>query len=299
MQIAELFSVSSEWLITNAISLATGIVVLIGGWTLSRTLAHAVRRLLPRTHAFDETIAPMLSQVVRYGILVITIVIVLAQFGVQTTSILAILGAAGLAIALALQGTLANIAAGVMLIWLRPIAVGEYVDGEGLAGTVVEVGLFGIRLRTADGIYVFAPNSKLWAAAITNYSREPRRRLDTKVGISYDADIAKARKVLLEIARDDRVLADPAPAVYVAALGASSVDMLLRCWVKTADYWDVLYEFNERAKLGLDHAGVEIPFNKLDVNILTTPDNSAGEVSQPRRKPRVPHIEGSEPPASE
>src|SRR5690606_3730986 len=144
--------------------------ILMVGWFLSGFLSRGAGNLLPRTGRFDNTITPLVSQIVRYGVLVITFVIVLSQFGVRTASILAVLGAAGLAIALALQGTLSNIAAGVMLIWLRPFSVGEYVDAEGTAGTVVEIGLFGTRLRTYDGIYVFVPNSRLWDAKITNFS---------------------------------------------------------------------------------------------------------------------------------
>src|SRR5690606_10626685 len=147
-----------------------------------------VNRSLPGGRQVDKTLAPVLSQLVRYGILIVTVIVVLGQFGVETASILAVVGAAGIAIALALQGTLSNIAAGVMLIWLRPFHTGEYIDAEGIAGTVVEIGLFGTRLRTYDGIYLFVPNSQLWDSRITNFSRESTRMVEIKVGISYDAD---------------------------------------------------------------------------------------------------------------
>lgn len=292
MQLNQMFSVSSEWLLNNLMALLVAVIVLVVGWALSRTLSRAVSRMLPNTRAFDDTITPLISQLVRYSVLLITLIIVLSQFGVQTTSILAVLGAAGLAIALALQGTLANIASGVMLIWLRPIAVGEYIDGEGLAGTVVEIGLFGVRLLTADGVYVFAPNSKLWAAAITNYSRESRRRLDINVGIAYDADIAKAREVLMDMARgEERVLPDPEPVVYVSELASSSVNLILRCWVATSDYWPVRFQFIENAKLGLDKANVEIPFNKVDVHIVSSAQSAAPAPTQ--------HVEQAAPPADD
>jgi len=269
MQAGELFSVSSEWMLNNAMAVISAIIVVIIGWIAAGFAARAISNFLPNSRGIDKTVAPLLSQVARYGVLVIAIVVAASQLGVQTASILAVLGAAGLAIALALQGTLSNIAAGVMLIWLRPMSIGEYIDGKGIAGTVVEIGLFATRLRTADGVFVMAPNSQLWDAAITNYSREPRRRLDVRVGISYDADIAKARKTLMKIANGDkRVLPDPGPAVYVENLGDSAVTMLLRCWVPTPDYWDTLFEFTEKAKLGLDKDGIEIPYNKLDINLV-------------------------------
>ncbi|WP_417309611.1 mechanosensitive ion channel family protein [Devosia sp.] len=272
MQYAQLFNFSTEWLVDNAISVLTALLVLWGGWFLSGFLSRQVRGLLPRTQRIDNTIAPLISELVRYGVIVITVVIVLGQFGVQTASILAVLGAAGLAIALALQGTLSNIAAGVMIIWLRPFNVGEYIDADGIAGTIVEISLFSTRMRTYDGIFLFVPNSKLWDAKVTNYTREPKRMVETKVGIAYDADLAKAREAMLSITKDERVLADPEPFVFVAGLGASAVDLTMRSWVAGSDYWKTNVDFNERAKLALDAAGVEIPYNKLDVMVKQMPE---------------------------
>jgi small conductance mechanosensitive channel len=268
MEYAQLMSVSTVWLVDNALNVLTALIVLAVGWFLAGFVSHHARQLLPRTRRIDETIAPIVSQVVRYAIIVITVVIVLGQFGVQTASILAVLGAVGLAIALALQGTLSNIAAGVMIIWLRPFSSGEYIDGEGIAGTVVEIGLFGTRLRTYDGIFVFVPNSRLWNAKIVNYTREPKRMIETRVGIAYDADLAKARTALLSVSSgDERVLADPAPFVFVANLGTSSVDLVMRSWVKSSDWWKTNVDFQERAKLALDAAEVEIPYGKMDVYV--------------------------------
>lgn len=276
MEYAQLMSVSTVWIVDNALNVLTALIVLTVGWFLAGFVSRHVRQLLPRTRRIDETIAPILSQIVRYAIMVITVVIVLGQFGVQTASILAVLGAVGLAIALALQGTLSNIAAGVMIIWLRPFSAGEYIDGEGIAGTVVEIGLFGTRLRTYDGIFVFVPNSRLWNAKIVNYTREPNRMIETRVGVAYDADLAKARTALLSIsANDERVLGDPAPFVFVASLGASSVDMVMRSWVKSSDWWKTNVDFQERAKLALDAAGVEIPYGKMDVYVRGSAGNGA------------------------
>lgn len=266
-------TVSTEWVVGNALSVATAFIVFSVGWYLSGFFARHVRVLLPRSRGIDNTIAPVIAEVVRYGLLIVTFVIVLGQFGVQTASILAVLGAAGLAIALALQGTLSNIAAGVMLIWLRPFSVGEYIDGEGIAGTIVEIGLFGTRMRTYDGIFVFVPNARLWDAKIINYTREPSRMVETKVGVSYDSDLATAREAMLTVAKDERVLADPGPLVFVDALGASSVDLVMRTWVRSSDWWRAKVDFNERVKVSLDAAGVEIPYNKVDLIMRRGPDD--------------------------
>jgi small conductance mechanosensitive channel len=268
MQYAQLVSISTQWVVDNVLNLVTALVVLVVGWALARFVSQYVGQLLHRTRRFDKTIAPLFTQLVRYGIMFITIVVVLAQFGVQTASILAVLGAVGLAIALALQGTLSNIAAGVMLLWLRPFNVGEYIDGEGIAGTVIEIGLFGTRLRSYDGIYTFAPNSRLWDAKIINYSREPRRMVETKIGIAYDADLKAAREALLGVtAGDKRVLAEPVPFVFVASLDDSAVHLTMRCWVASPDQWQTSVDFNERTKLALDAAGVEISHRKLDLYV--------------------------------
>ena len=266
MEYAQIVNVSTEWMVENVTRVATALLLLLAGWILAGFLAGQVKSLLPRTKRIDTTVAPLLSQVVRYGVIVITLVIALTQFGVATTSILAVLGAAGLAIALALQGTLSNIASGVMLIWLRPFNVGEYIDAEGTAGTVVEIGLFATEMKTYDGIFIFVPNSRLWNARITNFSRQAKRMVETRVGIAYDADLALARNALLEIAKDERVLADPAPMVFVNNLGASSVDLVMRSWVPSSDWWRTNVDFQERAKLAFDAAGIEIPYGKLDVN---------------------------------
>lgn len=279
MEYAQLMSVSTEWVVDNALNVLTAAIVLAVGWFMAGLLSRSVRQILPRTRRIDETIAPILSQVTRYAVIVITVVVVLGQFGVQTASILAVLGAVGLAIALALQGTLSNIAAGVMIIWLRPFSAGEYIDGEGIAGTVVEIALFGTRLRTYDGIYVFVPNSRLWDAKIVNYTREPNRMIETRIGIAYDADLAEARAALLSVpAADERVLAEPVPFVFVANLGASSVDIVMRSWVKSSHWWQANVDFQERAKLALDAAGVEIPYGKMDIYVRGGPQNGAGPI---------------------
>lgn len=288
MQYAELFAVSGEWLIAHAMNLVVAVGVAAIGWYLAGFLSRHARSMLPRTRRIDATIAPLIAYIVRYGVIVITAIIVLGQFGVQTASILAVLGAAGLAVALALQGTLSNLAAGVMLVWLRPFSVGEAVDCDGVAGTVVEIGLFATRLRTYDGIFVSAPNSRLWAAKVVNYSREKTRMVETKIGIAYDADIAAARGVLLDLAKDSRVLADPAPVVFVDSLGDSAVVICLRVWTKGSDWWALSVHLREQAKLAFDAAGIEIPYRKLDLYVRSGgpgPSPAPAENPAPRRRP--------------
>ncbi len=195
---------------------------------------------------------------------------VLARLGIQTTSIIAVLGAAGLAIGLALQGTLQNIAAGIMLLILRPFKVGDYIDAGGTAGTVDEIGLFTTDMTTFDGIYLSVPNSSLWNTSILNYTRLPTRRLDIPVGIAYEDDVEKALSLLLEKLRtDSRVLADPEPQVMVTALGESSVDLNLRCWSLREDFWALRFDLNKNAKLWLDSAGISIPFPQRDVHLIS------------------------------
>jgi len=267
----------SDLIIAYAPAVVVGLLILIVGWWLAGRFSGYISGM-PKSGRLDASIAPILGQFVFYAVLFMTIILALGQFGIETTSLLAVLGAAGLAVALALQGTLSNVAAGIMMLWQRPHRVGEYIDGQGVAGTVTEVGLIGTKLQQADGVFVYVPNSQLWDAAITNYSRESTRRLDIRVGIAYDADISKARKEMLKIAKDDRVLSEPAePVVHVESLADSAVIVRLRCWTSTADYWACNWEFTEQVKLAFDKAGIEIPFNKIDLNVRQMPEgqNSA------------------------
>lgn len=269
MEYSQLFDASTVWIADNVTRVLTACVILFVGFWLSRVIARQARQLLPHTRRVDNTLAPLLSQVARYGIIIITVVIALSQFGIQTTSILAVLGAAGLAIALALQGTLSNIASGVMLIWLRPFSVGDAIDAEGISGSVSEIGLFATELRTYDGIFIFVPNSRLWNAKIMNYSREPNRMVEIKIGIGYEADMAKARDVLLNVARKDpRVLVDPVPTVHVGTLGAISVEAVLRAWTRNSDWWSTKIELTERGKAALEGAGIRIPYSQVDLAAL-------------------------------
>jgi small conductance mechanosensitive channel len=248
------------------------LVLLIVGWWFASRAQRATARVLDGQSRIDATLRGVISSLVRYSILILVAVAALGQLGIQTTSVLAALGAAGLAIGLAIQGTLSNIAAGLMLLWLRPFRVGDYIDTGSVAGTVKEVGLFASELHSWDGIYQFVPNSELWNKRIINYSRLPTRLVDLKFGVAYEDNLAKGQEVLLALAGDDdRVNTDPAPQVFVDELGDSSVVLRLRVWAANADYWDLRRALTERGKAALEAAGLSIPFPQRDLHIKDAP----------------------------
>ena len=266
-----------------ALSLVGAILLIIVGYILAGVLERWSGRLMRSVRGFDETLVRFLSKAVRYVALILVAIAVLGQFGVQTASIIAALGAAGLAIGLALQGTLQNIAAGIMLMALRPFKVGEYVSAGAISGTIVEIGLFATQLKTIDGLFVFAPNSQLWNTPVTNYTRAEERRFDLAIGIGYEDDIGKAEKILLDIAAAEaRVLENPAPATFVSELGDSAVAINLRCWMKGADWWATSRDLTKRAKLEFDANGISIPFPQRDVHYLPL-DKPASGVSTASR----------------
>lgn len=255
------------------------VVTLVVGWMLAGWARRGVLRATSRLTWMDQTLRPLLASLARYGVLVITVVAVLNQFGVETTSIIAVLGAAGLAVGLALQGTLSNVAAGLMILILRPFRVGDYIEAGGVAGTVSELGLFITELTTPDNRYISMPNASVFGGNIINYSRHARRRLDVPVGVAYGADLTQARRVLLDLAHaDPRVHQDPPPQVLVTALADSSVNLALRVWTGGSDFWMLNFDLHEGVKNALDGAGIEIPFPQRVVELrgtgATPPDPS-------------------------
>jgi small conductance mechanosensitive channel len=282
-------SVSQEvglLLTTYGLDVIGAILILVIGWIVAGWASRVTRAAAERTSWMDSTLKPLAASVVRYFVLIITIVAVLNQFGVETTSVIAILGAAGLAIGLALQGTLSNVAAGVMILILRPFRVGDYVEAGGTAGTVKEVGLFGTELATPDNVFISVPNSAVVGGAISNYSHHGTRRIDIVVGIGYGADIDQAFEVLRGLAEaDGRVLGDPAVHVSVRELADSSVNLGLRVWVNAADYWDVLFDLNKGVKQNLDAAGIEIPFPQRVIEIK---NGEPAPKPAPRRRKATP-----------
>ena len=251
-----------------ALDIVGALLLLIGGWIVAGWVQKHTGKVLQRIERVDATLRSFVTNLVRYAILMLVIIAVLAQFGVQTTSIIAVLGAAGLAVGLALQGTLSNIAAGVLLLFLRPFKVDEYIDAGGIAGTVRDVGLFTTELQTFDGIFMMVPNSQLASAAIKNYSRLPTRRLDLAVGISYSDNMNKAMKVLNDILEsDERILDNPAHEVLVKELADSSVNINLRCWTNRENYWSLLFDLTKQTKEQLDNHGISIPFPQRDIHL--------------------------------
>ena len=227
-------------------NIVSAALILFVGVYVSRRADSLLRQALRRTRRFDKTLVPLAASLVRYTILIVTLVAVLGSFGIQTTSIIAVLGAAGLAIGLALQGTLSNVASGVMLLFLRPFQVGDWVETGGHSGTVDEIGLFTTSITTFDNIYISVPNSAVWGATITNHSRNKTRRMDIDIGIAYSSDLDLAEKTLLSLAEDERVLRDPEPRVIVVDYGDSAITMRLRLHAVYDDFFDLNWDLMRR-----------------------------------------------------
>ena len=249
-----------------AISIVTALAIIVVGLVATSFASRWVRKILLKAPAIDVTLATFLSNVVKYTLWILVIVTVLSQFGVKTTSIIAALGAIGLAVGLALQGTLANIAAGIMLLVLRPFRVGEYIEAGNISGTVKEIGLFTTELIRPDGLFVMSPNSQLWNTSILNYTRHPQRRFELVVGIGYDDDMAEARAILQSLAQaEERVLQDPPAVTFVRSLDESSVAVGLRVWTETANYLALSWELTELVKKRFDEAGITIPYPQREI----------------------------------
>lgn len=258
-----------ELAIQYGLDLVGAVLLLIVGWFIAGWAKRLVTRGLDHIDAIDRTVTGFLASLARYLVLILVLVAVLAQFGVETASILAVLGTAGLAVGLALQGTLSNIAAGLLLLFLRPFKAGDYVDAEGIAGTVEEIGLFATRFTTFDGVYLAVPNGQISNRSILNYSRLPTRRLDIEVAIGYGDDIDGASAVLMGLIKGDgRVLDDPEPQVMVTALADSSVNLNMRFWCKAGDYWALKFDMTKAAKIEIEGAGFSIPFPRRDLHIV-------------------------------
>lgn len=267
-QISAMVQKVLDLLTTYGLSVVGAIIILIVGWLLAGWISGAVRRASDRSEKFDKTLGHFLSDLVRWGILAFTIIAVLARFGVQTASLIAVFGAVGLAIGFALQGTLSNIASGVMLLAFRPFKVDDFIDAGGVTGTVKNINLFVTELATPDNVKIVVPNKELWDKALHNYSVYPTRRMDLPVGISYGDSIEKAVGVLKQVlAAEGRILADPAAEVMVTELGDSAVVLTCRLWVERGDYWGVKFDLTRAMKEALDAAGISIPFPQRDVHL--------------------------------
>ncbi len=246
--------------------LAAILVFLIGKW-IARRLADLFVKLLQR-NKIEPTIIKFFENVIYYVLIVLVLVAAAAQLGINTTSFLTIIGAAGLAVGLALKDSLSNIAAGIMIVFLRPFTVGDIVTAAGTTGRVESVNIFCTTIDTLDNMRVTIPNSNITTDSITNLFVNPTRRVDLVFGIGYEDDIAKAKQILNDlIAADSRILKDPAPAVALIELADSSVNFVVRPWVNSADYWPVYCDLTEKVKLTFDREGISIPFPQRDVHL--------------------------------
>ena len=236
-------------------------VILIVGFFFAGFIRRRIIRLAEGSRHFDKTMGSFLANVARYGILALTIIFVLQQFGFQTASLVALLGAAGLAIGLALQGVLGGVASGVMLVVFRPIKVGDFIEVNGKAGTVKEISIFTTELASIDNVQIIMPNSEVWGNTITNFSIYGTRRAEWTFGVSYGSNLAEAERIIRDvIGGDPRSLDDPEPFVQVNALNDSSVDFLVRYWVPASDYFQFQADMKRKVKEAFDTGGIEIPF---------------------------------------
>ncbi len=256
-------------IISQGLNLLGAIIILIAGYILAGWAAKKVRNAATASDKFDDTLAPVFGQIVRMLVLVITLLLVLGQFGVETASIIAVLGAAGLAVGLALQGTLSNVAAGMMLLILRPFRIGDVVNVGGTLGIVDEIGLFTTEMHSFDNIGIIIPNSRVWGQEIQNLTKFDTRRVDMEFGISYKDDMDIAIELVRDILEnDERVLDEPEALIAISTLGDSSVMIRVRPWTETPNVWPLRYDLTKRVKESFDENGISIPFPQRDVHLF-------------------------------
>lgn len=268
MQMEQILIKVQELAAVYGLKLIAAIAIFIIGRWAAKIVRRVIERLMEKSK-MEATVSGFLGNITYFALLAFVIIAVLSQLGIQTTSFIAVLGAAGLAIGLALQGSLANFAAGFLMIIFRPFKVGDFIEGAGVSGVVEEIQIFSTRLRTNDNKTIIVPNSKLSGDNIVNYSAKDTRRVDLVVGVSYGDDLAKVKSVLSEIiASDTRILSDPAPLVAVSALADSSVNLVVRVWVNSGDYWPVTFDTTEAVKLRFDAEGISIPYPQRDLHMV-------------------------------
>lgn len=264
LNVSELFE---TYVIPLGINIFFALVIFIVGKIVVGIIVNIFGRVMARSK-YDEMLVGFITAIVNSVLMLFVIIASLDKLGVDTTSLVAILGAAGLAIGLSLQGSLQNFAAGVMLLVFRPFTRGNYIEAAGTSGVVKDITIFTTVMTSPDNKEIIVPNGKIYSDNIINYSAKETRRVDMVVGIAYDADLRKAKTILQEmIAADERILDDPAPLVAVAELADSSVNFNVRPWVKSADFWAVKYDFTEAVKLRFDEEGIGIPFPQMDVHL--------------------------------
>ena len=265
---------AEQWLTNNSdlfiqygVNIISALIILFIGNLIVKAVANSVSKVLQKKK-MDRAVVEFVHGLVRYLMFVIVLIAALGRLGVQTASVVAVIGAAGLAVGLALQGSLSNFAAGVLIVAFRPFKSGDYVEIGGVAGSVDSIQIFQTVLTTPDNKMVVVPNGSVIGSPITNYSRHDTRRIDLMIGVSYNADLQKTKALLTKICEsDERVLKEPGVQVGVHTLADSSVNFVVRPWVSTADYWNVYFDLMQAIKEGLDNEGIEIPFPQMDVHM--------------------------------
>lgn len=252
------------WAIKIVMAIA---IFVIGRWVV-KVIVNLVKKVLGHSESMDDMLINFLGSIVNAVLLLFVIIASLNQLGVDTSSLVALIAAAGLAIGLALQGSMQNFAAGVMIIVFKPFKSGDFIEAGGVSAVVEKVQIFSTTMRTGDNKEVIVPNGGIYGGAITNYSARDTRRVDMVFGIGYDDDIRKAKEILEGlVAADDRILKDPAPVVALSELADSSVNFIVRPWVNSGDYWAVMWDMNEKVKTSFDEAGISIPYPQMDVHL--------------------------------
>ncbi|WP_105900856.1 small-conductance mechanosensitive channel MscS [Vibrio gangliei] len=266
-KLTDWFVANSDLLVQYGVNIISALVILFIGNIVVKAISNSVSKVLEKKQ-MDQAVVHFIGSLVRYLLFVIVLIAALGRVGVETASVVAVIGAAGLAVGLALQGSLSNFAAGVLIVAFRPFKAGDYVEIGGTAGSVESIQIFQTILTTPDNKMVIVPNSSVIGGSITNYSRHATRRIDYVIGVSYKADLKKTKEVLAKVlAAEERLLKTPEPTIGVVALADSSVNFVVRPWVKTNDYWAVYFDLLQAIKEGLDEEGIEIPFPQMDVHL--------------------------------
>jgi small conductance mechanosensitive channel len=257
-----------SWVSVYSLNIIGAILIFIVGKWVARRISNLLARLLGK-HDFDPALVSFLTNMSYYALIVLVVVAAAGRLGINTASFLTVIGAAGLAVGLALKDSLSNFAAGVMLVLFRPFTIGDVVSTAGITAKVEKITIFNTLFCSPDNQLIIVPNSKIISDIITNINAKDTRRVDLIVGISYSDDMTKTKEILDRLAKEDsRILADPAPTIAVAELADSSVNLVFRPWVKTADYWNVRFDLTEKIKNRLDEAGISIPFPQRDVHLF-------------------------------
>jgi small conductance mechanosensitive channel len=257
-----------EWVVFYGFKIVAAVAILIVGRWVAKALKKLIQKLMSKRD-LEPIIVGFVSNLAYIALMAFIIIAAMGQLGIQTTSFIAVIGAAGLAIGLAFQGSLSNFAAGFLMILFRPFKAGDFIEGGGSAGIVEEIQVFTTKLKTPDNKIIIVPNSKMMGDNITNFSANPTRRVELVVGVSYSDDIDKVKEVLNGIlSQDDRILKDPAPMIALSELADSSVNFVVRVWVNAADYWGVYFDTNETVKKRFDAEGISFPFPQRDVHLF-------------------------------